>query len=267
MGAMALTVAAIRASDTWIPPSDELVAGTAASAKEARCPSEMAYVSDPGGGFCIDRYEASPSARCPHSAPKNQFETNDNLSQTACLPTSEKGGSPWVNLPLSQAMELCARVGKHLPSNAEWYRAALGTPDDYDPKSETNDCVLGRVGASVGEGTGGHSRCVSSSGAYDMVGNVWEWVDGSVSDGAYEGRELPDDGFVVEADQNGVPTKTAASSSPVFHGDYLYLRRDGVMGMIRGGFWNLVEKAGVATVNATVPTSFIGSAVGFRCAR
>lgn len=266
VGAMALTVLVIHASDSFKNP-DTLIAGVGGSVKEARCPAEMVYVSDSGGGFCIDRYEVSPSKACPHTDPSNQFETNDNMSQPLCMPASQANAQPWVNIPLSQAMELCARAGKHLTKNAEWYRAALGTPDEYTIETSASACVLGRVGTNHGEVTGGHSACISSSGAYDMVGNVWEWVDGNVTDGTYNRRDLPSEGFVTETDVDGVPTVTASSTSLVFHNDYFYIKRDGVNGMIRGGFWNLTDKAGVASINATIPTSFIGSAVGFRCAK
>ena len=267
IGAMGLTVLVIHANDTWMPPVKELIGGTGASVKETRCPSDMSFVSDSGGGFCIDKYEASAGKTCSHSSPANQFETNDNMSQILCVPQSVADAEPWVNIPESQAMELCARAGKHLAQNAEWYRAALGTPDDIVATTNSQGCVLGRVGINSGEKTGSHSSCVSSAGAYDMIGNVWEWVDGNVSDGAYKGRELPQEGYVAETDVDGVPVKTATSSTVVFHNDYLYLKRDGVSGMIRGGFWNLTDKAGVATINATIPTTFIGNAVGFRCAR
>ena len=264
IGAMLLTVAVIKANDTFNAPNGQL-AGVAGSAKDARCPSDMTFVSDSGGGFCIDIYEASASKDCPFPDPQNQLQSNNNLSQPLCTPVSAANALPWTNIPESQAMELCARAGKHLTKNAEWYRAALGTPDDSSGSTES--CVLGRTGASHAENTGVHSRCASSAGAYDMVGNVWEWVDANVSAGSYLGRTLPGEGYVAEVDVDGVPTETATSAQAVFHGDYAYLKADGVYGMMRGGFWNLTDKAGPASINATIPTSFIGAAVGFRCAR
>ena len=266
VGAMALTVLVIHASDSFKDPG-AMLAGVGGSQKEARCPSDMVFVSDSGGGFCIDRYEASAGKSCVHSDPANQFETSDNLSQALCMPVAEAKAAPWVNIPESQAMELCARRGKHLASNAEWYRAALGTPDVVNTDTGNQNCVLGRMGLSHAEETGTHSSCVSSAGAYDMVGNVWEWVDGNVVDGFYGKRELPSEGYVTETDVDGVPVNVARSSSDVFHNDYFYVKRDGVSGMLRGGFWNLTDKAGVADINATVPMTFVGSAVGFRCAK
>ena len=160
-------------------------------------------------------------------------------------------------------MELCARVGKHLTSNSEWYRAAVGTPEQESDRG----CVLGRIGASHAEKTGSHEACVSSAGAYDMVGNVWEWVDANVVHGEYGGRTLPDEGYVSEADVDGVAITTSTTSSEIFHGDYISINKTAVEGMFRGGFWNMTEKAGVNAVNAASPPSFVGVAVGFRCAK
>lgn len=263
IGAMLLTAAVIKANDSFNPPVRDLVGGVGASAKEARCPTDMVFVSDSGGGFCIDRYEESAGKLCPVADPGNQFDTNSDVSQPLCMPVSVAGADPWTNIPLTEAMELCARVGKHLTKNSEWYRAALGTPDN----ESDSGCVLGRIGESHAERTGSHSACISSSGAYDMVGNVWEWIDANVVDGSYAGRMLPDEGYVSEADVDGVAVKTGTTSSAIFHGDYLSIDKKGVQGMFRGGFWNMTDKAGVSAINATIPTGFIGVAVGFRCAR
>ena len=264
LGAMALTTAAIKANDVFNVPRDGMIGGVGASIKESRCLEGMVYVSDSGGGFCIDTYEASPGKLCPNQSPLNQFETNANLAQPLCTPVSVRDAQPWVNIPQSQAMELCARAGKHLAKNSEWYRAALGTPDGA---GGGDTCVLDRVGLSSAEKTGTHELCISSAGAYDMVGNVWEWIDATVVDGKYGGRVLPSEGYVSEADTDGVPVATAASADQVFHDDYFYIDLSGVQGMFRGGFWNMTDKAGVNAINAASPSTFIGSAVGFRCAR
>ena len=263
VGAMLLTTIAIKANDTFNVPRD-LIGGVGASVPASHCPDDMVYVSDSGGGFCIDRYEASAGKLCPNQVPANQFDTNGNLAQSLCTPVSQKGAAPWVNIPQSQAMELCARVGKHLATNSEWYRAALGTPDDTN---KSGSCVLERIGVAQAEQTGIHESCISSAGAYDMVGNVWEWVDATVVDGIYKDRPLPNEGYVVEADTDGVPAETAMTSEIVFHNDFFFIDRVGMKGMFRGGFWNMSEKAGVNAVNAANPPSFVGSAVGFRCAK
>jgi len=71
-----------------------------------------------------------------------------------------------------QAQEACANAAKRLPTNAEWQVAANGTPDP-GPDNGTTDCNTAGDDLSL---TGTRRDCVSARGAFDMVGNVAEWV-------------------------------------------------------------------------------------------
>jgi formylglycine-generating enzyme required for sulfatase activity len=72
-----------------------------------------------------------------------------------------------------QAVEACTNSGKRLPSNAEWQAAANGSPDP-GPDNGTTDCNTASAGNPVA--TGSRTSCVSARGAFDMVGNLFEWV-------------------------------------------------------------------------------------------
>jgi hypothetical protein len=72
-----------------------------------------------------------------------------------------------------QANVACANAGKRLPSNAEWQMAVTGTQDP-GPDNGTTDCNTASAFSRVA--TGSRSGCVSAFGAFDMVGNVDEWV-------------------------------------------------------------------------------------------
>jgi hypothetical protein len=84
------------------------------------------------------------------------------------------GVPPSANLTWFQAQAACKNARKRLPSNAEWQAAVMGTPDP-GPDNETTDCNTSGPPFAV-TATGSRSSCVSADGAFDMVGNLFEWV-------------------------------------------------------------------------------------------
>jgi formylglycine-generating enzyme required for sulfatase activity len=81
--------------------------------------------------------------------------------------------TPAAYITWFQALEACLNSGKRLPSNAEWQAAASGSPDSGTDNG-TTDCKT--VSPSMAVPTGTRTLCVSSPGAYDMVGNLFELV-------------------------------------------------------------------------------------------
>ncbi|HZN54580.1 MAG TPA: SUMF1/EgtB/PvdO family nonheme iron enzyme [Candidatus Polarisedimenticolaceae bacterium] len=73
-----------------------------------------------------------------------------------------------------QAQEACANAGKRLPTSAEWQIGASGTPDPGTDDGVTDCNIRGADGAATP--TAERASCVSSRGAFDMVGNLAEWV-------------------------------------------------------------------------------------------
>jgi formylglycine-generating enzyme required for sulfatase activity len=80
---------------------------------------------------------------------------------------------PSASITWFQAQEACANAGKRLPTNAEWQVGVNGTPDP-GPDNGTTDCNTASDGAASRTGT--RTGCVSARGAFDMVGNLAEWV-------------------------------------------------------------------------------------------
>src|SRR5262245_40251486 len=76
-----------------------------------------------------------------------------------------------------QAEEACANASKRLPTSAEWQVGANGTPDP-GPDDQASSCNTfnGPADLGISTPTGTRSQCVSARGAFDMVGNVAEWV-------------------------------------------------------------------------------------------
>lgn len=113
------------------------------------------------------------------------------------LPSSQYGQSPWMMVNRYQAELYCKATGKRLPTNYEWYVAAQGTPDYLErPAKTTEACNIFNFASDGQEGsvpknsiisdhelskqvikTGTAKKCISRYGAYDMIGNAWEWVE------------------------------------------------------------------------------------------
>ena len=256
LGAVAITALGIDAADSLDGRGGSLLSQLGGSQTKSECPSGMTPVN--GGTIrCIDMYENSPSSDCVKSEPENALDTKINLDGKTCVPESSSGKKPWRFITRDQAVLACAKVGKRLPNNAEWYLGALGTPDIKNVT--TCNISTGAVRDSR------DTECVSSAHAYDMVGNIWEWVRDDVIDGVYNGRKVPDTGFITQIDENGVPVASGLSEDVLFNSDYFWSNMEGAYGMMRGGFYGSKSDAGVYTTHAyTLPTT-AGAAIGFRC--
>lgn len=86
----------------------------------------------------------------------------------------------WVNW--MDAMGYCLWVGKRLPTEAEWEKAARGTdgrvfPWGNDPPTLAHAVYgLNEGGAETISVIGDRERGMSPYGAHDMAGNLYEWV-------------------------------------------------------------------------------------------
>jgi hypothetical protein len=235
-----------------------IVASSVVPKKE--CPNGMTSITFESKTLCVDMYEVSPGPSCEHKVINGTLDTRSNTEGATCIPISEKSTVPWTYVTYHQAKELCAKAGKRLLSNKEWYESVLGTPDS------SQNPVCNVSGTSV-EKTGTRELCATTKGVYDGIGNVWEWVDATVEDGVYEGVSLPESGYVVNADDKGIARETKPDTTDTnFHDDYFWSDPNGEFGMIRGGFFGSGSDAGTYSVQAKTQLSFSGNAIGFRCA-
>ena len=117
------------------------------------------------------------------------------------------GARPW-SVDLNQARSACAAAGRHLCSRVEWATACQGQAPvdengDGDPFDDRRSGRLRPYGDAFQAGwcgdsttapqsTGVHAGCRTPEGAWDMAGNMGEWVDDGVIMGVSGTRDACD---------------------------------------------------------------------------
>jgi formylglycine-generating enzyme required for sulfatase activity len=257
VGALVVTAFGIDAADTLRGENGTMLAQLVGRETE-ECPTGMLPVRNVPGVACVDAYEASPNEGCSILSPQHMLDTQRNLSVQGCAAASKEGNEPWRFVTRDQAMQLCARSEKRLPTSVEWYALALGMADGPTTCNTATRSVAP---------TGSFAECISPHGAYDLVGNVWEWVRDDVINGTYKERALPETGYVAQVDENGMAVASTDTPDQLFNADYFWSQSEGAYGIIRGGYYDSGNDAGVYAVHAdTLPTS-ASPGIGFRCVR
>lgn len=231
------------------------------------CPEDMVFVGNNKGGFCMDIYENSAGTKCEHQNPSSEAASAENINDIECKPISAKNKSPWVNITKTQATIACGKAGKRMPTAEEWYQASMGTPDKNNDWS-ASDCQVNKNWEQQPGPTGSGNDCLSSVGAYDMIGNVWEWVKNESKDGNYKEFIFPNEGYVKEVDMDGMIISTSDSKPEVsFNNDYFWIKNKGIRGMAKGGYWDNGKEAGIFSAYIVLPPNIAGSGIGFRCVK
>lgn len=255
VGAIFVTAVGIRAADYQEKFSDRLLGLSTVVAQH--CGESEVLWRRGATNLCVDQYEASPASTCAITDISSSVATQANLN-ARCPAASQPNAWPWRFVSYTQAKQLCAQSGKRLLTNAEWYELALGQNDIESCAVKTQNRQAVKTGT---------SQCVGSSGVHDLVGNVWEWVGDTVTQGVYAGQALPVSGYVDLVDKDGVVLRTVLKPGTSFGNDYASTDLSGVRGILRGGYYQSGDDAGIFAQNLAVALDYSAAGVGFRCVR
>jgi formylglycine-generating enzyme required for sulfatase activity len=236
-----------------------------AEATEATAPPSVAndMVEIPAGLFTMGNDNADPEDAPAHQVDLPAYEidrfeiTNADFAAfveaTGYVTNAEEGGKkswrdaategrenhPVTRVTWNDASAYCAWLGKRLPTEAEWEKAARGEDgrsfpwgNDWDPAKANVKATGLRDTAAVGSFGAG----ASPYGVEDMVGNVWEWTADWYQ--AYPGN----------------------STADPYYGELCRVTRG-------GGWFDEEAQANTYNRNCGVPDTTSSDELGFRCVR
>jgi sulfatase modifying factor 1 len=197
--------------------------------------------------FCIDRYEAYV-VELDERGEEHAHSPYDAVKALRVRAKVAANVVPQAYISQIEAGEACARAGKRLCTTEEFLRACRGPGDaafyPYGGRqhiegicnegkgsfvaltfgqnaekwtyADFNDPKLNQLENGLAK-TGAYDRCVSPDGAFDMVGNLHEWVDepaGPNDHGYFRG------GFYGDAQLNGPGCMYVTSAHERTYHDY-----------------------------------------------
>jgi formylglycine-generating enzyme required for sulfatase activity len=192
--------------------------------------------------FWIDQTEVTNAmyAKCVADGGACQEPTNtSSYTHSSYYGNSEFDNYPVLYVDWNMANTYCSWAERRLPTEAEWEKAARGTDARTYPWGEGIDCDKANYnGSCVGDTSPvkSYPNGVSPYEAYDMAGNVWEWVSDWYGETYYQSSPL---------------------SNP--------LGPAGTYRVLRGGSWNVSDSNVRSAFRYRYDPTITDDSLGFRC--
>jgi formylglycine-generating enzyme required for sulfatase activity len=177
-------------------------------------------------------------SKCVAEGYCTQASSLASQTRSSYIGNPEYSNYPVVKVNWYQADLYCKWMGGFLPTEAQWEKAARGTDGRTYPwgnESPTGDLVNRFTGDTAQVGS--YPEGISPFGAYDMAGNVWEWVLDTYDADFYS---------------------TSSSTNPV---NLTESNRQ----IMRGGSWNYTDESVRSAGRFAVSPYFEYNDLGFRC--
>jgi len=253
----------IQVEQVWVPGTDASRLGS-----EYGEPDEMPVVPVALDGFWMDKYEVTVAQFAAFLNDRDTVMADNRLwydlaryapigwrdfefkPRTAATARRPVNYVTWFG-----ADAYCRWAGGRLPTEAEWEWAAQGKDSPQYPWNHAGNqkdlsCKLANYAGCGGapSSAGSHPQGASWTGAEDMLGNVWEWVQDVYSPSAYQ--------------QWAVASESGPVRNPLLVDSY----SPGADHVVRGGGFNTFASRLRATDRRQADPSNGTAVIGFRCA-
>ena len=161
-------------------PAGEFWMGAAqgdGQAEDDERPGRMVFLD----AYWIDRFEVTNSQyqACVNANGCSSPGASGSMTRGSYYGNPSFANYPVIYVDWYQANAYCEWAGERLPSEAQWEKAARGTDGRIYPwGNEAPNSSLANSKGAVGDTLSADSNPNGKSpyGAYNMAGNVWEWV-------------------------------------------------------------------------------------------